>query len=312
MPEAATMRGTLRAALKRAAEHAAAASGVDWLALALRRPGVLVLAYHDVLPHGERPAGDRSLHLPQETFGRQLDALRRTHRVVPLEGALDAPADGRPRAVITFDDAYRGAVTAGVDELARRGMPATFFVAPGLLGTVPWWDELSGPGGLDPAVRAHALDVLGGRPDAVREWARAEKLLPRRPASPLPRIATAEELAKAAAQRGIRLAPHGWSHARLSALAPAELAEELSRPLAWLRERFTSVAPWLAYPYGLSSPEVERAAEDAGYAGAFRVDGGALPRVGDAPRFSLPRLNVPAGLSHDGFRLRLAGFGSER
>ena len=43
MPEAATVGGTLRAALKRAAEHAAAASGVEWLALALRRPGVLVV-----------------------------------------------------------------------------------------------------------------------------------------------------------------------------------------------------------------------------------------------------------------------------
>ncbi|HEU4456909.1 MAG TPA: polysaccharide deacetylase family protein [Longimicrobium sp.] len=303
----------LRAALKWAAEYTVAASGVDRLAMALRRVGVLVLAYHNVVPAGDRPAGDRSLHLPQDAFARQLDELRRTHRIVPLESAFDAPVDGRPRAVVTFDDACRGAVTAGIDELARRGIPATFFVAPGLLGTVPWWDELSGPDGLDPAVRAHALDALGGRPDDVRAWAKAEGIA-RHAIPSSQRIATLDELGKAARERGVRLAAHGWSHARLDALAPAELEEELARPLAWLREHFPAATiPWLAYPYGLWSREVEEAAERAGYAGAFRVDGGRLPLVGAAPGFSLPRLNVPAGISDTGFRIRLAGLGgSER
>ena len=308
MPEAAASI-RLRAALKQAAERTLAGSGVGRLALALRRSGVLVLAWHDVVPAGQVPRGERSLHLAQEAFGRQLDALRRTHRVVPLDEALalPPPGDARPRAVVTFDDAYRGAITAGVAELARRALPATIFVAPALLGTVPWWDALSGDAGLDPAVRAHALGVLGGRPDAVMAWAR-ERGLPVAAGPGVPHIATEEELARAAAQPGIALAAHGWSHASLPALAADELERELARPLAWLSARFAAVAPWLAYPYGHASPAVRAAVERAGYRGALRVEGGWLA-PGDAAlrRFSLPRFNVPAGLSDDGFRLRISG-----
>lgn len=307
MPEAASTR--LRTALKHAAERTLAGSGVGRLALALRRAGVLVLAWHDVVPAGEAPRGDRSLHLPREAFGRQLDALRRTHRVVPLDEALAPPPPGnaRPRAVVTFDDAYCGAVTAGVAELARRALPATIFVAPGLLGTIPWWDALAGDAGLDPAVREHALGPLGGRPDAVMAWA-AEQGMAIASGPGMARIATEAELARAAEQAGITLAPHGWSHASLPALSADELEAEMTRPLAWLRERFAAVTPWLAYPYGHASPAVQAAAERAGYRGALRVEGGWM-EPGDAGprRFAIPRFNVPAGLSDDGFQLRISG-----
>ncbi|HSU13282.1 polysaccharide deacetylase family protein [Longimicrobium sp.] len=309
MPEAAARSASaLRGAVKRAAERTLTAAGADRIALAMRPAGVLVLAYHNIVPAGESARGDTSLHLPQADFGRQLDALRRTHRIVPLDQAF-APGDGdRPRAVITFDDACRGALTAGIDELARRGgLPATIFVAPGLLGSAPWWDELAGPNGLDPAVRAHALDVLGGRAAAVRAWAETAGL--RRRALPThQRIATAEELAATAARPGITLAPHGWSHASLPALTATALGDELSRPLAWLRDRFGGALPWLAYPYGHASPEVERAAERAGYQGAFRVEGGSFVLAGAAAHpFALPRLTVPAGVSDEGFRLLVSG-----
>jgi peptidoglycan/xylan/chitin deacetylase (PgdA/CDA1 family) len=305
MPEARS--AALRGVVKRVAERTLAAARADRLALALRPARVLVLAYHNVVPAGEQARGDASLHLSQEDFARQLDALRRTHRVVALADAF-RPGDGdRPRAVITFDDACRGALTAGIGELERRGLPATVFVAPGLLGSAPWWDELAGPEGLDPGVRAHALEVLGGRPAAVRAWAESAGI-PRRAVPAHQRIATADELAAAAARPGITLAPHGWSHASLPSLSAHALEDELARPLAWLYDRFGTVLPWLAYPYGHAAAAVERAAERAGYAGAFRVDGGGFLLADAAAHpFALPRLNVPAGVSDDGFRLRAAG-----
>lgn len=302
MPDAPSLRDTLR----RAAEHALLAASADRVAMRVRPVGVLVLAYHNIVPAGENVRGDASLHLPQREFGRQLDTLRRTHRIIPLDRALDPGADDRPRAVITFDDAYRGALSAGVDELARRALPATIFVAPGLLGTVPWWDELAGPGGLDPAVRAHALGALGGRPAAIRAWAE-EAGLPRRRVPAHQHVATEGELTVVARRREITLAAHGWSHASLPALAQSELEDELARPLSWLRARFGPMAPWLAYPYGNSSIEVEQAAERAGYTGAFRVDGGGFTPGAGVRMHALPRLNVPAGASFDGFRLRVAG-----
>src|SRR5690625_5720960 len=44
--------------------------------------------------------------------------------------------------------------------------------------------------------------------------------------------------------------------------------------LAWLRERFGRVIPWLSYPYGSFSPGVEEAAVEAGYLGAVTVTPG--------------------------------------
>ena len=34
----------------------------------------LILAYHNIIPTGSAPVGDRSLHLPLDEFAAQLDA----------------------------------------------------------------------------------------------------------------------------------------------------------------------------------------------------------------------------------------------
>src|SRR5207302_9464076 len=118
-------------------------------------------------------------HLPRGLFMRQLESLLATHTVVPLEQVLDAPVAGRrPRAAITFDDGYRGAVLLGVAELARRGVPATLFVVPGFVGKGPfWWDAVApGAGGVDPALRQRALVALRGRDPEVRRWAESQGL----------------------------------------------------------------------------------------------------------------------------------------
>ena len=59
------------------------------------------------------------------------------------------------------------------DELAKRGLPATIFVAPARIdGHVFWWDALSAnDGALDRGVRDHALNHLAGADEPVRAWA---------------------------------------------------------------------------------------------------------------------------------------------
>jgi peptidoglycan/xylan/chitin deacetylase (PgdA/CDA1 family) len=296
--------------LKHLAERALVAGGIARLARERRRGAALVLAYHNIVPTGAQPAGDASLHLPQSDFARQLDALRKTHDVVALPSLLDenAPSDS-PRVAITFDDAYAGALRAGVEELALRGMPATIFVAPGLLGIETWWDVLAPRGDVVPEdIRKHALWQLGGKRDSVLSW-RGRPGIPMATNQSLPRIGTAAELASAGARRGITLGSHSWAHPNLCALSPEELERELSMPLEWLRARFASVVPFLSYPYGLHSTAVEEAAARAGYRGAFLVDGSWLPAKSNRSHYALPRFNVPAGLSLDGFRLRVAGIG---
>ncbi len=303
------VRILMRSGLKRGLEAALVRSGVARFARAGLHSRVLVLAYHNVVPDGAAPGADASLHLPQHHFAEQLDALVRTHDIVPLDDLAEIGSGrGKPRVAITFDDAYRGAVTAGIEELARRGLPATIFVAPHFLGGRSfWWDAVPPPATMSPdAFRSHVLQALRGEDAAVRQWA-VDMGLEMVAADPYAVAATEEELRTAVRHAGITLGSHTWSHPNLARLEPVELTSELSRPLLWLQERFPSATvAWLTYPYGLSSLAVERAAAAAGYRGALRASGGWGP-ASPTNLPSLPRFNVPAGLSDHGFRLRISG-----
>lgn len=303
----------MRTPLKRAVEVAACHTGLARLARAGRARGTVVLAYHNIVPGGQTARGDASLHLPQREFARQLDLLRRTHDVVPLSALNEPRRSGarRPRAVITFDDACQGAVTVGVEELARRGLPATFFVVPTFVGGRSfWWDRLASAssGNLSDEIRRHALEALAGRDDGVRRWASVRGVAVGR--VPDHQTGATEPQLRAAEQaEGIGLASHTWSHPNLTRLEDDELIRELRQPLAWLRERFRGVVPWVSYPYGLTSERVQAATAEAGYEGALLVTGGWLPRrdAGAISAFALPRQNIPAGLSLEGFELRISG-----
>ena len=268
----------------------------------------LVLAYHGISPDDAEPAGEPALHITASRFSEQLEVLRSLAEVCPLD-ELDAAGSDAPRVAITFDDAYEGAIAHGVPALVRHGLPATIFVAPGCLdGHSFWWDAIaSRRSGLAAPVRSHALDALGGRQQAVRDWARTEHV---EWSTSLPAHARATSVASlqwAVTQPGITLGSHSWSHPDLARLAGSDLDAELARPLAWLQARFPGrVVPWIAYPYGRHSREVERAAREAGYQGGLAIEGG-WHRRSQVSQFARPRLNVAAGLSAAGLRLRVQG-----
>jgi peptidoglycan/xylan/chitin deacetylase (PgdA/CDA1 family) len=301
--------------LKHAAERVALMSGIPTITRRLRRRRALILAYHNVVPTGELASGDLSLHLAEKSFAEQLDYLGDTCDVVSLTDLIEnAPANPvRPRVAITFDDAYAGAATAGLDELNRRDMPCMIFVAPGLLGNDTWWDIVArSMGGEIPAhTRLPWLNGLAGDGEEILRVADSRVTEnATRPTGPAMRIASMEVLNVAAARSGVSIGSHTWTHRNLAALSPDRLRSELVQPIEWLGERFASFVPLLSYPYGLSSKSVEAAAAQAGYRAAFRVDGGWISERPDDSRFALPRLNVAAGLSLDGFRLRLSGIGA--
>lgn len=301
--------------LKRLTEVVLARAGpAQW---ARRRHGgrTVVLAYHNVVTDGVAASGERSLHLFQTSFARQLDALERTHDVVSLESCLEPSDDStRPRAALTFDDAYRGALEHGLEEVVCRGLPATVFVSPGLLGNrVTWWDRAAQASGgtLEPGLRERAIGEFGGEHDAVTRWLEQTEALGSLPepasVSTSIRTASIDALTRAARMPGITLGAHGWSHVNLTSLDPPELRDELERPLRWLTDRFEAFVPWLSYPYGRYDPDVERAAAEAGYAGAVRLGGGWVPDGGRLDCYATPRVNIPAGVSLDGFALRVSG-----
>jgi peptidoglycan/xylan/chitin deacetylase (PgdA/CDA1 family) len=305
-----TRSGLIRALFKGGIERVLGSRAVAPLTRGRLRGKTLILAYHGVIPRAQSatPAGERALHIAQDVFAAHLDALRELADVRSLANLDDAETD-RPRVAITFDDAYAGAVSAGVDELVARGMPATIFVAPGRLdGHVFWWDALAHrTGSLDERLRDHALVALAGDEEKVRAWAAAQQMSANGDLPAYARAATTDELLHASTQRGITFGSHTWSHPNLARLDAATLERELGAPLAWLRSRLAArMVPVLAYPYGLESDLVRRAAESAGYASALRISGG-WHRVADVSPFGRPRMNVPAGLSVNGLRARLIG-----
>jgi peptidoglycan/xylan/chitin deacetylase (PgdA/CDA1 family) len=293
---------------KNLVERAIVGSGLAAVSRRFRKNDVLILGYHNVVPAGAQRAGDASLHLPVARFVEQLDLLAVTHEVVTLESVLSDPGrpSGRPRVVVTFDDAYLGALTIAIPELVRRGMPATVFVAPALLGGYTWWDQVAEPrlASVPFAERETALNQLAGAGEAIL----ASHRFPHRSApNPLLRIGTEAELRTAAELPGITIGSHTWSHRNMAACDEPSLDEELGRPMAWLRDRFQSFIPVVSYPYGLFSTATLRVASDVGYRAGLRIDGGWLRGRERNEVFALPRYNVPTGLSREGFAIRLAG-----
>ena len=290
--------------MKRLLEVGLVRSGIARAARTTVGDRALILAYHNVVPDGERAAGERSLHITQRCFAAQLDAIGRAFQVVALDDLLGgrAPRRGRVRVALTFDDAYAGAVTAGVDELARRGLPATMFVAPAFVGgRAFWWDMLADAHGgeLPAGLRASALaDHRGDTPRVLAALGTdADRTLP-----PHARCASLGQLQRAAGIPGISFGSHSWSHANLARLGSGELRVELHDSLTWLRENLAPVSAHLSLPYGFGSPAVEAAAASEGYSSSLYIEGGWVNVA--SRRFAVPRLNVAAGVSPEGLVLR--------
>jgi len=188
-------------------------------------------------------------------------------------------------------------------------LPVTIFVAPAFVGGGEfWWDTLADAraGALDPGIRDHALHTLAGRDGPVRAWAVAEGFR----GQALPdhaRVASEADLVRAASRPGVTLASHTWSHPNLARLQPGEVEVELRHSQAWLEQRVSGAVRWLAYPYGLATPEVQEAARRTPHDGAVLISGGWLGRDPGRGAYALPRLNISAGLSDAGFVLRTSG-----
>ena len=298
---------SVRRALKTFAERAVLHLGGGTVGRWRLAGRALVVAYHNVVPDDAPRIGDWPVHLPVSQFLQQVDLLQEIFDIVPLSEVHHVRENSRPVAALTFDDAYLGAVTLAWDALRARGLPATCFVTPGLLGGHTfWWDALSpAADGLDEETRRHVLAKLQGRDEAARAWARATG----RPLRVMPAIGRSADEAslRRAADSGMTLGAHSWDHPSLPTLDFAALEEQLHSPLAWLRERFSREAiPWIAYPYGLTSPAVAAATARAGYVGAVVADGGAFAPP-DVPPHLVPRLTVPASISADSFHLWTLG-----
>jgi peptidoglycan/xylan/chitin deacetylase (PgdA/CDA1 family) len=232
-------------------------------------------------------------------FAAQLRVIREHCNVVPLIDILERDASGEIRAAVTFDDAYASALKLGVTECRRQNVPCTVFVAPSLLGTIPYWDVKSEREQWSIEEREHFLTVEKGIPPEA-------SVTPFDQNNPL-RIASEEEIREAVCLGGVTLGNHTFNHINLRAHSPDAIVAELRQSQDWLRAHFPEevTLPIVAYPYGY--PPL--AAED--YLGAsvnygLLADGGWMISGSSRQRAMVPRWNVsPMPLAR--FTVRLGG-----
>lgn len=101
----------------------------------------VVLLFHRV---DDRFPGD-PITCSRRDFAEYCGFLRQYYDVVPLgelAARLRSGADLSGLVVLTFDDGYLDNHDVAAPELQRHGLPATFFIATGFIGSkrVPWWD----------------------------------------------------------------------------------------------------------------------------------------------------------------------------
>lgn len=238
-------------------------------------------------------------------LARQLGALARAANVVPLDTALDALGQGRPlpsRAVaLTFDDGYRDNLGTAMPILRRLGLPATFYLVPGLLDREvrPWWEVLAWgfsaattaevewrggvvPAGPGDAARTAMLAIAEELKDidAAARDAEIDELLARlRPRGSEDEVRElfldwdgARRLAA-----GASIGSHTMRHVILSREPAGEQAEDLRQSRELLEEGLDARISTLAYPNG-SARDYDAAtltgARAAGYRGAVTtIDG---------------------------------------
>lgn len=267
----------------------------------------VIFAYHNVVTPSEPTFGDRSLHLPLDQFIEQIRWLKKRFEIVRLDELFENDGHGRPRAVITFDDAYMGAVRHALPFLIDQGIPATIFVCSGWTGgEVAWWDSLVTTDGLAESFRNAALTDCAGQGYSVIELARRRGIQ----MADVPddyRIAKISDVDRLAQNPTIDIGMHSHTHANLCMLNDLELHEELASSIRETRAQYSQTVNWLAYPYGLMDDRVASAAQEMGFSGALLISGGPMKKISRYNRFTIPRVNIPNGLSAAGFKVRSVG-----
>jgi len=200
--------------------------------------------------------------------------LRKHCHVLSIEQLLaypSVPRSDRPLVCVTFDDGYLDNYLYAVPILLKHGLPASFFVATGIVGTE----------------RAFPHDVQRGNPHLpMMSWDQLREMR----------------------ERGFTIGSHSVSHIDCAAEPEDLVRVELSQSLADLRRELSLRDVIFAYPYGgrrhMTSERLELV-KQAGYAACLSAYGGVNVRQVD--RFNVLRGGIHAGFSDRAFLFRCLG-----
>lgn len=260
-------------------------------------PPVIVLLYHRITM---LPSDPEMLAVTPDNFRAQLRYLKSTVSLVRFEE--NWAAIRKPAVALTFDDGYADNSREALPILEEVGVPATFFVSTGTIGTSRefWWHELehialethnlpavfslndkrfgkTWPTGTDRERREfyHGIARLMTDTDVerrddwlgqLRTWAKSNK-----ETANIHRAMSVQELKSLAANRWVTIGAHTVSHNRLSSLPPEAQREEIvasKRHLeAWLGRGITT----FSYPFGRQSDYTRQSIDFCREAGFTKV-----------------------------------------
>lgn len=202
--------------------------------------GPVMLMYHAVQRGGREPAWPWAIS--ERAFRAQLDFLQAEgYRTLTMRQLLALPSAPSGRVIVlTFDDGYIDNLQA-CDELARRGMSASWFIVSGSVGREPAWPADGRPAG---------------------------------------RLLNASEL-RQMHDAGMEIGSHTVSHARMPELDDGTLRQELVDSKAALEDVIGAAVTSFAYPYGAWDERCAAAVEAAGYAAACTTRTGWTLRDGN-------------------------------
>lgn len=232
-------------------------------------PRITVLLYHRVTDNVRD-----NLTVGIEQFDRQMMLLRRHFHLIDLPDLIEldrVPRTGRPTVCVTFDDGYLDNFTHAAPILLRHQVPATFFVATGLIGTT----------------RQFPHDVRRGNP-------------------PIP-LMTWDHLREMHSD-GFTIGSHTVNHIDCAAEATATVRSELHESRDTLRHELGLDRLIFSYPYGdrhHMTPERLEMVRQAGYVGCVSAYGGI--NKGTIDRFNVVRQGIHWEASDTSFLYTASG-----
>jgi peptidoglycan/xylan/chitin deacetylase (PgdA/CDA1 family) len=239
-------------------------------------PPVVVLLYHRVASLSRDP---EMLAVTPENFRAQMRYLKENFPLVRFED--DWKAAPKPAVAVTFDDGYADNALEALPILEEVGLPATFFISAGTIGTTQefWWHELEHivleqhdlPAGFTlsdnrfgrtwPTVSDrerqefyNGMVRLMNQVDAarrdnwlaqVRRWA-GDGTAP----AAVHRAMTIDELRRLAENSLVTIGAHTVTHTRLSSLDAAGQREEITTSKRALEAWLGRETPVFSYPFG--------------------------------------------------------------
>ena len=266
---------------------------------------VLRLARDRILMYHGTSAADAA------ALERQLWCLRLAFQVVPLaeltRHTMKGGKGARARVALTFDDGLRSNVEVAYPILRKLGLPATFFVCPGLVERGSWlWNHEARERlkSLSTSALAEVARQVGApaEVEAFVEWMKTLKIAERRRVEGEIRAATPrfrptaaqraefdladwDEL-KALDPRVVTIGSHTMTHPILTSLGAEETEAEMRDSRIALESRLGRAVAEFCYPNGNLGDSALQSARRH-YRSAVTVDEGFVGEDADAHR--LPR-----------------------